>query len=88
VPRTSGKPTSIWTQVAFYTSLGLILPAGTVGGFLLGWYVDRWLHTTPALAVVLGILGAAGAIVEVLQILKRTEKNDNRNNSHVGPARS
>jgi len=80
-----GKPLSVWAQVGYYTSLGFILPAAAVGGFGLGWCVDRWLHTSPAFAMILGLAGAVAGIVEVLTILKRAEK---RESSHDGPGTS
>lgn len=70
----SGKRTEFWALVAYYASLGFILPAGVVAGYLLGWYADRWLHTSPVLAVVLAFLGAVAGFIEVLRILQRAEK--------------
>lgn len=81
MPLGLGKQKSLWAQVAFYTSLSLILPTGTVAGLVLGWYLDQWFHTAPALAILLGTMGAAGAIIEVLQILSRAEKNAGGNDS-------
>jgi F0F1-type ATP synthase assembly protein I len=70
------KQTSLWAQVGFYTSLGFILPAGALVGCACGWLLDRWLHTSPLLTVLLGFLGAAAGFIEVLQILGRAEKDD------------
>ncbi len=69
---------SIWAQVAFYSSLGFIIPGAVVGGALLGWLLDGYLRTTPILSVIGGIAGAAGGIVEIYQILTRTEKSADR----------
>ncbi len=79
-----GKSSELWAQIGFYTSLGFILPAGMVAGYALGWALDRWLHTTPVLAVVMTFLGAAGGFIEVLWILKRAEKHASGNNSNTG----
>jgi ATP synthase protein I len=75
---------SLWAQVGFYTSLGFILPAGAVGGLGLGWWLDRWLHTSPFLALIMGLMGAAAGVVEILQILTRAEKRDAENKSDDG----
>ena len=88
MPKTPGKPMSLWAQVGFYASLGMILPAAAVGGFGLGWWLDRWLHTSPLFSLVLGFVGAAAGVTEVLQILTRAEKRDDRNQRDDGPGAS
>ena len=89
MPRTPRKPLSVWAQVGFYTSLGFILPAGVVGGYILGWALDRRLHTEPLLSLVMAGLGAAGALIEILRILTRAEKDaSGDDNSGSGPGAS
>jgi F0F1-type ATP synthase assembly protein I len=85
VPRRVGKRADVWAQIGFYTSLGFILPAGAVGGYILGWLLDDWLHTRPVLAIVMGFLGAAGGFVEVLRLMTREEKRASRDDSDNGP---
>ena len=82
--RRGEKQSDLWAQIGFYTSLGFIIPAGTVAGYMAGWLLDRWLHTGRVLAVIMAFLGAAGGFVEVLQILLRAEKRADRNNSDTG----
>ena len=78
------KQANLWAQIGLYTSLGFILPAGAVVGCAGGWYLDRWLHTSPVLTVLLGFLGAAAGFIEVLRILGRAEKDADRNLSNSG----
>lgn len=79
-----GKQADIWAQVAFYSGLGFIIPAGAVGGYFVGWLLATWLHAGQWLAVVTAFLGVAGGIVEVLQLLTREErKNANGNGSNT-----
>jgi len=78
------KDSKLWAQIGFYSSLGLILPAGALVGYGIGWLVDRWLHTTPVAAIVLAFLGGAGGFLEVLRILTRAEKDADRDNSGTG----
>lgn len=78
------KQSTVWAQVAYYTGLGFILPAGGVAGYLAGWVVDRWLGSAPWAALVGAFLGAAAGFIEVLQVLKRAEKNGNGDNSSGG----
>ncbi len=88
MPRTPGKTTDLWAKIGLYTSLGFILPASALGGYLIGWGLDAWLHTAPVLSIVTTGLGAAGGIVEVLRILTRAEKNADGNNASGGPGAS
>ena len=81
MPPRGEKSSDIWAQVAYYTSLGFILPAGVAAGYALGWLVDRWLHTAPVFATIMAFLGAAGGFIEVLVILKRAEKRADRDDS-------
>jgi F0F1-type ATP synthase assembly protein I len=79
---------NIWALVAFYTSLGFIIPGGALGGVVLGWFLDEHLHTAPVLAIIGGLAGTAGGIVEVLQILARTEKSVDRDSESNNPGSS
>ncbi len=85
MPLRPGKQSDVWAQVAFYSGLGFILPAGAVAGYVLGWLLDDWLHTGPVIAIVGAFLGAAGGVIEILRILTREEKRADRDNSKSGP---
>jgi F0F1-type ATP synthase assembly protein I len=84
VPGSPGKQANLWAQVGLYTSLGFILPAGALLGGAGGWLLDRWLRTSPLLAVTMGFLGAAAGLIEVLRILSRAEKNADSDHSSSG----
>ena len=88
MPKTPGKRMGLWEQVGYYSSLGIILPAGAVGGLGLGWVLDRWLHTAPFLAVILCLAGAGAGLVDVLWILLRAEKQDDADESNHGSGAS
>lgn len=85
MPKSPGKQTNLWAQVGLYSSLGFILPAGAVAGVAAGWYLDRWLHTSPLFTIGVGFLGAAAGLIEILRILHRAEDNANGDNSRAGP---
>lgn len=74
MPKRLGRRDDIWAQIGLYSSLGFILPAGAVGGYVIGWMLDNWLHTSPVLSIVMGFVGVAGGLVEILRILGREEK--------------
>ena len=82
----AGKQSDLWTQVAYYASLGFVLPAAAAAGYGLGWLLDRWLHTLPVLSIIFTMLGAAGGFIEVLQIMKRAEDRGGKDNSNARPA--
>ena len=84
MPRTPGKRTNLWAQVAFYSSLGFILPAFGLAGFGLGWILDRGFGTSPVLAIVLCLVGAGAGVVEVVRILLRAENQDDAGESDGG----
>jgi len=85
MPPPSGSSQSVWNQVAFYVSLGFIVPGAAVAGGAIGRWLDGLLHTSPALMVVLALAGAAGGIVELLRILSQREKREARDDSSPGP---
>lgn len=62
--------------MAFYTSLGFIIPMTVLAGYALGSFLDRHLGTGIVLALVGSMLGAAAGIVEVIRLLTRKEKSD------------
>ncbi|HLW78287.1 MAG TPA: AtpZ/AtpI family protein [Terriglobia bacterium] len=82
------KQSNVWAQVAYYAGLGFILPAGGVAGYVLGWLLDRWLHSTPWAALLGALGGAAAGLVEVLRVLKRAEDHGSGDNSNAGTGSS
>ena len=76
MPKTPGKRMGLWEQVGYYSSLGIVLPAGALGGLGLGWLLDRWLHTSPVFSLILCLVGAGAGIIDILRILTRAEKQD------------
>lgn len=47
------------------------LLAGVLGGLLLGWFLDRWLETSPWLLVTFLCLGTAAAFRNVWKLASR-----------------
>ena len=66
---------NFWTSVGEYTSLAFLLPAATVVGYAIGYFLDRALGTS-FLKIVFLILGIASGFV---QLIRRVQK-DTRNN--------
>lgn len=66
-PRTAGG----W---AFRLSVELV--AGLVVGGGIGWLLDRWLGTSPALLILFFFLGAAAGIRNVFRAAKEMNRDD------------
>ncbi len=75
------KPNSgnVWAQVAFYLSLGFIIPGAVVRGGLLGWFLDHHLHTSP-IFITGGIGRCVGGIVETPPDFEPDSKRADRDN--------
>jgi F0F1-type ATP synthase assembly protein I len=66
------KEKSIWVIAGQYSSLGMILPASVLAGYLIGYMLDRWLGTTYLYLVFL-ILGIVSGFVQIFRFLKTHE---------------
>lgn len=49
--------------------VGVELLAALVVGVAIGWYLDRWLHTSPALLIVFVLMGGAAGVANVWRML-------------------
>jgi ATP synthase protein I len=56
-------------QLAIAVELPFVLVGTMVLGGLLGYLLDKWLHTRPILMLVLGVLGFVAGMREVLRRL-------------------
>jgi ATP synthase protein I len=68
-------------QMAMAMELPFLLVGGALGGGLLGYLLDRWLHTKPWLML---IVGAAGFAVGVRDMLRRLQKDDSNAGGNSG----
>lgn len=64
----------MWARAVSYLGLSLVVPASAIGGYALGWFLDKHLHTKPVLAVIGVLAGSAAGIVEMIQVILRREK--------------
>jgi len=68
-----GDDKSFWIAVARYSQLAMALPAATVVGLLIGYLLDKWLHTTWLYLVGL-LFGIAAGFVELVRTVTKSEK--------------
>jgi F0F1-type ATP synthase assembly protein I len=76
IPPADQKPDpkkNYWVQVGRYSQLALMLPAGTVAGWLIGSALDHWLRTS-WISVVGLLLGTAGGLIELIRTVSRDTK--------------
>ena len=67
-PKSDGS----FTWLGKYLSLALTLPASVVAGYIVGAFVDHWLHW-PILRAIGIILGMAAGLMQIMQELSRDE---------------
>jgi ATP synthase protein I len=75
-----GPPSLPRTQTGMAFRVGIELAAGLVVGGGIGWLLDGWLNTMPAMTIVFFILGAAAGVLNVY----RTAQAINRAGSEGG----
>ncbi len=61
---------SSWKQVNRYLEIGLLFPASTVAGLLIGYGLDRLFHTH-FLFWVFMLVGIAGAFIQLIRLASR-----------------
>jgi ATP synthase protein I len=63
------KGKDVSNQAAIAMELPFVLVSAVVVGGLLGFFLDRWLHTKPVFLLVLGGIGFAAGVRDVLRRL-------------------
>jgi F0F1-type ATP synthase assembly protein I len=71
-PQSAANKTGM-DQVAKYSELALIMPAGCLGGYLVGAYLDSKFHTHWIFLAGLA-LGFAGGFAQVIRIAMKSSK--------------
>ena len=66
---------SFIVMVGEYTSLGILLPASTFIGYLIGYLLDKVFHTH-FLYIPFLILGIAAGFVQLVRLLLRDTQDD------------
>ncbi len=58
-------------KLALAASVSTNLAAPIIGGLLLGYFLDRWLHTSPWMFLVLTILGTVGGFLALIRTVNK-----------------
>jgi ATP synthase protein I len=64
-----------WKALGELSTIGLALVISTVIGLAGGYYLDRWLGTSPWLTLIGLMFGIAAGFVNLFRAVKRAEKN-------------
>jgi ATP synthase protein I len=75
-PAPGKRPNSGLTQVAMAMELPVIMIATVMIAGGAGYLLDRWLHTSPLLTLILGFLGFGAGVWDIIRRLTRSEKAD------------
>ncbi len=67
-----------YRQFAVYSSIIFILPAGLLGGYLLGNWIDDFLDTSPWITYLGLLLGGVAGFKQMFQLLNRESHKRDR----------
>ncbi len=69
-----GEPNA-WKALGELSTIGITLVVATVIGLAGGYYLDRWLGTSPWLTLIGLLVGIAAGFVNLFRSVKRAERN-------------
>jgi len=64
-----------------YSSHGLEMGICVVIGIVIGYFLDKYFHTSPYLTIIFMLFGVAAAVKTALRLIKQVEKDDKRNDN-------
>jgi ATP synthase protein I len=70
-----------WQKLGRASLVGLHLVSGTFVGLLMGYFLDKWLHTKPWLTMIFLLFGIAAGFRNMYQEIKKIQEDDSKNSS-------
>ncbi len=65
-------------SVGALSAVGIAFVLAVVIGFLVGYFLDRWLGTTPLFIIIFFFLGVAAGIVNVVRTANAVSREEKR----------
>jgi F0F1-type ATP synthase assembly protein I len=72
----AGKKPVRHASALTYTGLGFEVSGLLIGSAVIGYYLDKWLGTSPILIIIMVIVGTVAMLIRVVQLLKWMERRD------------
>jgi len=58
-------------------SIGLFFPAAIAVGLAIGYFLDKWLHTSPYLLIIFTLYGIVSGFVNLLKVTRKPAPKNN-----------
>jgi ATP synthase protein I len=65
------------STLANYSSAGLFFPAATAVGLGMGYFLDKWLNTSPYLLIIFTLYGIVSGFVNLIKLAGKPGKKSN-----------
>ncbi len=65
----------IFRQIASYSTLGLEMGLSVAVGAVIGYYLDKWLHTAPWLLIIFLLFGIVAGFRSLYRALKHLQQD-------------
>jgi ATP synthase protein I len=79
--KTPPRYKNAFDQISLYGTVGLELGISVAIGIAIGFYLDKWLDTSPWLAIFMMLCGTISGFIRIYRALKEMEKEESQNNS-------
>lgn len=79
-PKKSPKYKQVFDQISRYGTVGLELGISVAIGIVIGYYLDKWLDTSPWLTIFMMLCGTISGFKRIYFALKEIEKEEQKNN--------
>jgi ATP synthase protein I len=59
-----------------YSTVGLMFPVSIAIGLAIGYYLDKWLNTSPYLIIIFTLYGVASGFINLIKVSRKNEKKE------------